>query len=450
MKKTRILIVDDDARILTTLGSYLRESGFEVTTAANLEEARRLVGANPDLILLDLALPDGSGIDFLREVKTESSNQPVVMISGQATLRQAVAAIKLGAADFLEKPTSPEKVEVTIKNALRLSELERRQQREQEKSLEEYALVGSSPQIKNVRSQIDDVCSTDAAVLILGESGTGKEIVANLVHLKSARRDNPFVAVNAAAIPAELIESELFGHEKGAFTGALRQHRGRFEQADSGTLFLDEVAEMPASLQAKLLRVLEEHKIRRVGGDSEIEVDLRLICATNRNLQEEIRKNNFRQDLFFRINVFAITLPPLRQIRSDVPMIAEHHLRLLAQRMGRPAPQLSARVLAALSEYDFPGNVRQLRNMLEYLMIVARGDSIDEESVRTFLASQRSPGVQTGLTLKDAVQRFERDYIKSTIADCDGNISKAAENLGLDRSYLYRKLKSLGLDESGQ
>jgi two-component system nitrogen regulation response regulator NtrX len=450
MKKTRILIVDDDTRILTTLGSYLRESGFEITTAATLADARKLIGANHDLILLDLALPDGSGIDFLRDVRTERPDQSVVMISGQATLQEAVTAIKLGAADFLEKPTSPEKVEVTIRNALRLSELERRQEREYGKSLERHTLVGSSPQIKNVRSQIDDVCGTDAALLILGESGTGKEIVANLVHLKSPRGNHPFVEVNAAAIPAELIESELFGHEKGAFTGALRQHRGRFEQADSGTLFLDEIAEMPARLQAKLLRVLEDHKIRRLGGDFEIEVDIRLICATNRDLQEEIRRSNFRQDLYFRINVFAINLPPLRQIRSDIPEIARHHLTLLSLRMGRPAPRLSDGALTALNAYDFPGNVRELRNLLEHLLIVTRGDSIDEESVRALLSSQRSSGINAGLSLKDAVQRFERDYIKSTIADCNGNISKAAENLGLDRSYLYRKLKSLGLEESGQ
>jgi two-component system nitrogen regulation response regulator NtrX len=294
------------------------------------------------------------------------------------------------------------------------------------------------------RSRIEAVSKTDSAVLILGESGTGKEVVANLIHLKSAREQQPFVAVNAAAIPAELIESELFGHEKGAFTGAGQRRIGRFEQADGGTLFLDEIAEIPAQLQAKLLRVLEERQINRVGGNEPIGVDFRLLCATNRDLQSEIDKGNFRRDLFYRINVFSIELPPLREIAADIPAIAEHHLRLLARRMGRTAPELTPEFLALLREYSFPGNVRELRNLLEHLLILNRGGVLSTESLQRLLSSGAALRSIESLNLKEAVRRFELEYIESTLATCGGNFSRAAEILGLDRSYLYRKLKQLG------
>jgi two-component system nitrogen regulation response regulator NtrX len=448
VKQVKVLIVDDDTRILATLASFLRESGFGIVTATSIEEARQVNNCNVDLVLLDLALPDGSGIELLQEIRVDFPGQTVVMISGQATLTDAVKAIKLGAADFLEKPVSPEKVELSIRNALKLSGLQRKHDQEQQGVLQTQALVGESDGIREVRSQIEAVSRTDSAVLLLGESGTGKEVAANLIHLKSSRNQQPFVAVNAAAIPRELIESELFGHEKGAFTGASRRRVGRFEQADGGTLFLDEIAEMPAQLQTKLLRVLEERRVRRVGGNEDIEIDFRLLSATNRDLRGEINRGNFRQDLFFRINVFAIELPPLRMIPGDIPAIARHHVRLLAMRMGRPVPQLPDELLAELAKYRFPGNVRELRNILEHLLILHRGERLPAAGLRKLLASGIRADNEYTVPLKDAVRRFELDYIRSAIDACGGNVSQAAANLGLDRSYLYRKIRQLELEDS--
>ena len=308
-----------------------------------------------------------------------------------------------------------------------------------------YALIGDSPQMQEVREQIVDVSRTDSSVLLLGESGTGKEVAANLIHLKSSRNLKPFVAVNAAAIPNELLESEMFGHEKGSFTGATQRRIGRFEQATGGTLFLDEIAEMPGNLQAKLLRVLEEQKIERVGGDHSIDVDFRLICATNRELAEEIKHNRFRQDLYFRINVFAISLPPLRDIPRDIEQIARYHLKRLCTRMGKQEVKMSEDLLLALKKYSFPGNVRELRNIIEHLLITHRSGELTGAHLQPLLVSNSV--IKSEMTLKDAVAQFESDYITSCLKRCNGNVTKAAEILGLDRSYLYRKMRSLGFEE---
>jgi len=443
--RAKLLLVDDDARIRATLSAYLRESGFEVTTAGSIAEARKLNHPNIDLVLLDLMLPDGTGIDLLKDIRQTLPNQTVVMISGEASLSDAVQAIKLGAVDFLEKPVSPEKVEITISNALRLTSLSRKLEYDEQNLLDRFALIGDSGIMNEVRSQIDAVSAADSTVLLLGESGTGKEVAANLIHLKSDRRDKPFVAVNAAAVPQELLESEMFGHEKGAFTGATQRRIGRFEQAAGGTLFLDEIAEMPPTLQAKLLRVLEERQIERVGGDHTIDVNFRLICATNRNLQDEIKRGRFRHDLYFRINVFSITLPALREAPQDIEAIAKHHLRRLCVKMGKPEVTLSKDLVAALRKYHFPGNVRELRNIIEHLLITHREGELTAAHLGHLL--QREDSLKQDLSLKDAVAQFESDYITTILRRHQGNISKAAEILGLDRSYLYRKMRSLGFEE---
>lgn len=442
MKKIRILLVDDDSRIRATLSEYLRESGFEVITAANCAEALRLNNGNIEATLLDLMLPDGSGLDLLREFRERFPKQAIVMISGAASLADAVTAVKAGAIDFLEKPLGPEKVEITILNALQLARLNRRFDSEQSANADRYQLVGESAAMKRVRDQIDAVARTDTTVLLLGESGTGKEVAANMIHLKSGRRDEALVAVNTAAIPHELLESEMFGHEKGSFTGATQRRIGRFEQADRGTLFLDEIGEMPQHLQAKLLRVLEEFKVERVGGNQTLDVDFRLICATNRSLHDEVKQGKFRQDLLFRINVFAIELPALRTIPEDIEFIATHHLNRLCQKMGKSGVKLSRELVGWFKSYRFPGNVRELRNILEHLLILHRDGElvIDDARALELASTNPEPG-----TLKDAVAKFEAEYIAKVLKESRGNITQAAETLGLDRSYLYRKMKSLGI-----
>lgn len=443
MKKTRLLIVDDDQRIRATLSSYLRDSDYDVITAASCAEARKLNNENINVVLLDLMLPDGNGLDLLREFHQQFPRQIVIMISGEASLADAVAAVKSGAIDFLEKPLGPEKVVITIDNALRLSRLDRRLKLDQEIIEERYQLIGDSPAMCAAREQIEAVSQTDSTVLILGESGTGKEVAANLIHHKSNRRLAPFVAVNTAAIPGELLESEMFGHEKGSFTGATQRRIGKIEQAAQGTLFLDEFGEMPAQLQAKLLRVLEEFRIERVGGDQSIEVDFRLICATNRRLAEEVRERKFRQDLYYRINVFTIELPPLRSIPGDIELIAEYHLKRLCVKMGKTQVAMDRELLRWLKSYHFPGNVRELRNIIEHLLITYREGKLSMDSLQR-LTDVSASG--TTMSLKDAVARFESEYIERIVRESGGNVTRAAEVLGLDRSYLYRKMKSLGLD----
>lgn len=441
MKKTRLLIVDDDQRIRTTLSTYLRESGFDVITAASCAEARKLNNDNIEVALLDLMLPDGSGLDLLRDFRQLFPAQTTIMISGEAALSDAVSAIRSGAVDFLEKPLGPEKVELTISNALQISRMKRRIANDREQLEERYRLVGDSPAMREVRDQIDAVSRTDSTVLLLGESGTGKEVAANLIHMKSTRRAEPLIAVNTAAIPGELLESEMFGHEKGAFTGATMRRAGKIEQAAGGTLFLDEIGEMPAHLQAKLLRVLEEFRVERIGGDRSIDVDFRLICATNRNLSEEVRKSRFRQDLFFRINVFTIELPPLRSIPGDIESIANFHLDRLCRKMGKSGVALGGDLLQWFKKYQFPGNTRELRNIIEHLLITHQGGELSMGSLARFTEAAAIGGA---LSLKDAVNRFESEYIDKVLRNSGGNITRAAEVLGLDRSYLYRKLKSLG------
>lgn len=444
MKKHKILLVDDDERIRTSLADYLRESGFELVTAADCAEARRLNTENVSLSLLDLQLPDGTGLELLQEIRSLYPRQTVVMISGQATLSDAVKAIKAGAVDFLEKPMSPEKVELSLRNALKLDRLSRKVASGEAESAERFQLVGTSEPIAEVREQIGAVASTNSSVLLLGESGTGKEVAARMIHRYSRRAGAPFIAVNTAAIPRELLESELFGHEKGAFTGATQQRIGKFEQADGGTIFLDEIAEMAPQLQAKLLRILEDQRFERIGGSKTIETDFRLICATNRNLEKRVSDGTFRQDLYFRINVFTIKMPPLRALRDDLEHILIHHLRRLSARMGKEPPHVSDDLISELEEYHFPGNVRELRNILERLLITHRGGELTAGNLSGLL----EPGqAAVPKPLKDATLEFEKRYIGDVLSKTKGNMTETAEILGLDRSYLYRKIKSLGIED---
>ncbi len=444
MKKHKILIVDDDERIRATLSDYLRESDFDVVTAANCADARRLNTDNISLALLDLQLPDGTGLELLSDFRSRFPRQGIVMISGQASLADAVTAIKSGAMDFLEKPLSPEKVELTLRNALKLDRLSRKVASGEAESADRYQLVGTSEKINDVREQLQAVATTNSSVLLLGESGTGKEVAARLIHRHSRRAAAPFIAVNTAAIPRELLESELFGHEKGAFTGATQQRIGKFEQADGGTIFLDEIAEMAPQLQAKLLRVLEDQTFERIGGNRAIDSDFRLICATNRDIVKQVDDGKFRQDLYFRINVFSITMPPLRELTDDLEHILLHHLKRLSARMGKPAPRVADDLFEALEKYHFPGNVRELRNILERLLITHRGGELTAASLTGLMDTEGQTGFKP---LKDATLEFEERYIGDVLKQTKGNMTEAAEILGLDRSYLYRKIKSLGLDE---
>jgi two-component system, NtrC family, nitrogen regulation response regulator NtrX len=439
-----ILVVDDERGILEQLGGILRDEGFAVTAvesgeAAVAATARELY----DLVLLDVALPGMDGLEALRRIRAAGHTVPVVMISGHASAEQVVSALREGAIDFMDKPLALERVLVTVNNALARARLAERLAAEREG--EEPVLTGVSPAVAELRRQIALAAPTDSRVLISGPNGAGKEVVARLLHRISRRAGNPFVAVNCAAIPAELIESELFGHLKGAFTGAVENKRGKFELADGGTLFLDEVADMSLLTQAKVLRVLQESSFTRLGGAQEVRVDVRVIAATNKNLEDEIAAGRFRQDLLFRLNVIPVRVPPLGERREDVPLLVEEFMREFSRRTGVRPKRIGPQAMAALQAYPWPGNVREVRNVVERLMIMVAGDEIDTASLN--LPSGGAPAEpDLGFTtLREARERFERRYVERVVAACGGNMSQAARLLGLERSHLYRKRRALGL-----
>jgi len=437
-----ILVVDDERGILEQLGGILRDEGFAVTAVPSGEEALAAVSRDLyDLVLLDVALPGMDGIEALARMRAAGQRAPVVMISGHATAEQAVLALKEGAVDFLEKPLALERVLVTVSNALAHARLERRLLAERED--EEPALTGVSPAVEELRRLIALAAPTDSRVLIMGPNGAGKEVVARQLHRQSRRSTGPFVAVNCAAIPSELIESELFGHLKGAFTGAVESKRGKFELADGGTLFLDEIADMSLLTQAKVLRVLQESRFTRLGGSHEVKVDVRVVAATNKNLEDEIEAGRFRQDLLFRLNVIPIRVPPLRERPEDVPLLVQEFMRRFAGRIGVTPKRIAPAAMAALQEHDWPGNVREVRNVVERLMIMVAADEITPEALDLPAGAAEGDGAET--TLKEARERFERTYVEKVVASCGGNMSRAARVLGLERSHLYRKLRSLGL-----
>ncbi|GIW91612.1 MAG: sigma-54-dependent Fis family transcriptional regulator [Pirellulaceae bacterium] len=441
-----ILIVDDDPFIRQSLAEILRFAGHTTLEAADGKAALDLLGRHPvDLILLDLELPRIGGLDVLRRVQAERPHIPVVIISGKGTIRIAVEATKLGAYDFLEKPPDARRTLLTIRNALEKRRLERERDRLLDEARARYRMVGTSPAMQTVYRLIDRAAGTQAKVLVIGESGTGKEMVARAIHHNSPRRAGPFVALNCAAIPEELIESQLFGHEKGAFTGANRAHPGKFEQAHGGTLFLDEIGDMSLMTQAKVLRVLETGEVDRLGSTRPVPVDVRLIAATHKNLEAEIAEGNFREDLYYRLNIITITLPPLRERTEDIPALATHFLAHFAEENGLPVKTLTTGALTLLLSHDWPGNVRQLRNVIERLVVLTDGPEIDAQAVR--LALRRpDPVHDAGLTnLREAREAFEREHIRRMLLAYDGRINETAEALGIDRSHLWKKMKRYGL-----
>jgi len=446
---SHLLIVDDDPNTLASLARAFRLAGHDATVADRASRALELVRAQSfDLIFSDVVMPDKDGITLLEEMRAAGVTTPVVMMSGQATLDMAIRATRLGAHDFLEKPLSTEKLLLTLETVLKLKRLES-ENRELRARLGRHEIVWKSDVMRRVMAQVERVASSDSRVCILGESGTGKELIARAVHDKSARRTGPFIALNCAAVPAELIESELFGHEKGAFTGAAARHAGKFEQAHKGTLFLDEIGDMPAVMQAKLLRVLEEGEIERVGGSGAQRVDVRVVTATHRNLEEQVRAGAFRQDLYHRIFVFPVQLPPLRERKDDIAVLVEHFNRSISEMNGWKLKPFTEAAVAALQHYTWPGNVRELRNAVERLLLLADSEVV-EEDVRMALPQVATAGRPSGTlasgTLAARTDAFERETICLELERSQHSMTEAARALGLERSHLYKKCAQLGID----
>ena len=448
-QKAHLLIVDDEANTLASLSRAFRLAGHEATVCDNAAKALELAKARHfDLILSDVIMPGKDGLALLEDLKSEGVTAPVVMMSGQAHIEMAVRATRLGALDFLEKPIATEKLLLTVDNALRLQRLES-ENRQLKQRLGKHEIVWQGEAMRRVMAQVDRVAASETRVCILGETGTGKELVARTLHERSARAAEPFVALNCAAVPAELIESELFGHEKGSFTGAAGRHVGKFEQAEHGTLFLDEIGDMPLHMQAKLLRVLEEGEIERVGGEKPIRVDVRVLVATHRDLEALVKEGKFRQDLFHRIYVFPLVLPPLRERREDIPSLVEHFAAQVCSQNGWKPILFSAESIAALQAHGWPGNVRELRNVVERLILLAPADEVDLATVRLALPQNSGsplPSVTVSGALADRVQAFEREVILAELKNNHYNMASAARALHLERSHLYKKAEQLGID----
>ena len=448
--KAHLLIVDDEANTLASLARAFRLAGHEAVVCDNAGKALELAKAQTfDLILSDVVMPGKDGLTLLEELKQQGIVTPVVMMSGQAHIEMAVRATRLGALDFLEKPISTDKLLLTVDNALKLQRLES-ENRQLRQRLGKHEIVWHGETMRRVMTQVERVAASETRVCILGETGTGKELVARTIHERSARANGPFVTLNCAAVPAELIESELFGHEKGSFTGASGRHIGKFEQADQGTIFLDEIGDMPLNMQAKLLRVLEEGEVERIGGDKPIAVNVRVVVATHRDLEARVREEKFRQDLFHRIYVFPLVLPPLRERPDDIPTLVGHFAEQVCAQNGWKAVLFSEGALEALQSYAWPGNVRELRNMVERLMLLATDGQVDVATVQ--MALPRGPAAGSGGAtiasgpLADRVQSFERDVILAELKRSHHNMSLAAKTLGLERSHLYKKAEQLGID----
>ncbi|MDL1972409.1 MAG: sigma-54 dependent transcriptional regulator [Deltaproteobacteria bacterium] len=443
-----ILVVDDEVAICQALNGILCDEGFSVITATSGNEALIKIDEEvPDLVLLDIWLPDIDGLEVLERIKARFPQMPVIMISGHANIETAVKAIKLGAYDFIEKPLSWENTIPPVNNALNFLRLTEENLQLRKKALFKYKLTGQSSAIKRVREQIKLVAPTNAWVLIRGENGTGKELVAHAIHHYSKRASGPFVEVNCAAIPEELIESELFGHEKGAFTGAYTRKRGKFDLAHGGTLFLDEIGDMSLKTQAKILRILEEQRFERVGGTRTIQVDVRVIAATNKDLEDEIEKGNFRADLYYRLNVVPIEVPPLRERKEDIPYLVKEFLQEFSSESNFGLKEIEEEAISLLKEYDWPGNVRELKNIIERLVIMVPDKVIRAADVRKTLAQKNEKGIDifSFKTFKQAKCYFEKEFLRRKLEKYNGNISLTAQEIGLERSHLYRKLKAYGL-----
>jgi len=443
---SRLLIVDDDQTVLASLSRAFRLAGHEPVAAATADAALEILrGQTFDLVFSDVVMPGKDGIRLLEEIRAMGLTLPVVMISGQATLDMAVRATKLGALDFLEKPLSTEKLLLTIDNALKLTRLEA-ENRELRRRAGRHEIVWRSEAMRRVMAQVSRVGSGESRVCILGETGSGKELVARAIHDGSPRSSGPFVTVNCAAVPQELIESELFGHEKGAFTGAALRHAGKFEQAHKGTLFLDEIGDMPAMMQAKLLRVLEEGEIERVGAEKPLRVDVRVLVATHRDLEAQVREGGFRQDLFHRVYVFPLRLPPLRERAGDVALLTGHFIRMISDQNGWKVKSITSGALAALDRYPWPGNVRELRNCVERLLLLSESE-IDEDAVELALPGASGGAAPAG-SLARRVEDFERDTILAELRHHGNSMTETAKALGMERSHLYKKCAQLGIQRS--
>jgi two-component system, NtrC family, nitrogen regulation response regulator NtrX len=453
-RKAHLLLIDDDPNTLASLSRAFRLAGHEATVCDNANRAIELLQSQHfDLILSDVVMPNKTGMELLEELKKSGLQTPIVLISGQANVEMAVKATRLGALDFLEKPLTTDKLLLTVENALKLTRLED-ENRELRTRLGKHELVGSGAAMSRLHAQIDRVAASETRVCILGETGTGKELVARAIHEKSPRHENAFITLNCAAIPAELIESELFGHEKGSFTGAASRHTGKFEQAEGGTLFLDEIGDMPLAMQAKLLRVLEEGEVERVGGDKPIKVNVRVIVATHRNLEDLVKKNEFRADLFHRVYVFPLNLPPLRERKEDFPALIAHFARQVAKQNGWKEKPFSEEAIAELCRYSWPGNVRELRNIVERLVLLSAEDAVSGDDVRLALpaaefsaATSSSTNAAAGQgTLEQRTEAFEREVLLSEIRRQNFHMTNVARALGLERSHLYKKCQQLGID----
>ena len=447
MKKRRVLVIDDEKAVRETLSQILNDEGYLVTATASGEEGlRRLLEERYDVAFLDVWLKDRDGLSVLEGADGRLAEIPVIMISGHANVETAVRAVRLGAYDFLEKPLSLERVLLTAQKAIERRDLLAEVASFRGRRGPEDDLLGESAALTRLKAEIAQVAPTDARVLITGENGTGKELVARAIHRLSPRADSPLVEVNCAAIPEELIESELFGHVRGSFTGASEDRRGKFEEADGATLFLDEVADMSARTQAKVLRALQEGRFTRVGGTRAISSDARVLSATNRTLAEEIRRGSFREDLYFRLAVVPIEVPPLRERTEDVPRLARHFLEQASTRFGRRSKRLAPEAFELLQAYRWPGNVRELKNLIERLVILSPGEEIRADDLPAEMRRESVEPLPVDAPLKDARDEFERRYILAALRRHRGNVKRTAEALDVERSNLYRKLRSYGIE----
>ena len=456
LEKIRIMVIDDEPLMRVTIQDALIAEGYEVVTAETGKRGLDLFGDNQtDILITDLKLPDMDGIKILKEVKTRNPEAHVIVITAYGSIDSAVTAMKEGASDYLTKPFSMDELLLIVKRLVRIKQLEEENLLLRKKVEEQYGLeglVGKSPQMLKIYDLIETVSQTDTTVLVYGESGTGKEMVANAIHLRSPRKGRSFIKVNCAALPETLLESELFGHEKGAFTGAFKQRKGRFEMADGGTLFLDEIGDISHVVQVKLLRVLQERQFERLGGNETLSVDVRLICATQRDLKEEIRKGNFREDLYYRLNVVPIILPPLRERHEDILLLTDHFIKKYSEKMGKEITGLSEDAKTLLLKYLFPGNIRELENMIERGVALIKGRVIHAEDLPEEICGQASPvrdiceRIRGTKSLASATSVFEKEYIQIVLEKTKGKKGQAAETLGISRKTLWEKIKDLEIE----
>lgn len=444
MSKERVLVVDDEANIRTSLQQILEDEGYLATGAASGEIClEKLDKSRYDAVLLDIWLPGMDGLEVLKEIRSRLPNQYVIMISGHGTIETAVRSTKLGAFDFIEKPLSLEKVMLVLEHALKQKRLEKENQNLKSFIRQETTMIGSSVPMQALRQQVGYAAPTEGRILIYGENGTGKELVAKLIHLNSPRKNQPFIEVNCAAIPEDLIESELFGSVKGAYTGATESRKGKFGLADQGTLFLDEVADMSLKTQAKVLRVLEEQRFYPVGSHEAIEVDVRVIAATNKDLEREMEKEHFRQDLFFRLNVIPFEVPALRERKEDVPELVDYFMEYFCQRYGKRKKRIHSAAMKRLQTYDWPGNVRELKNTVERLVIMVQADKVTLLDLPSSMLKSRLRGKSVRAQgWQEAREEFERQFIVEKLVENQGNVSRTAAAIGMERTHLHRKIKA--------